>query len=225
VNARARRGAALVLVVLATSATVAGAQPMSVSSGLLATGRKTLTHATCVLTPATTDTYVDESAPATSFSTNSTLSTVSAPKRRRVLIVFDLSGCGAHIQNASADSATLQLTVTTASGGTRTLTVYRVTSSWAASVTWNTQPSIAGSATTSFTASASSLGAKQIDVSSDVNDFIQSSPTVLPPYSGTVANLGWEIRDENSATAGIVTMTSSEGSVSSRPKLTINYAY
>ena len=51
------------------------------------------------------------------------------------------------------------------------------------------------------------------------------SPTVLPPYTSTVSNFGWMILDDNTASTGVVTMTSSEGTLANRPKLTVNYAF
>jgi hypothetical protein len=223
-----RRSLAIALVSLLLGATAAGAAGVSVASRFLATQTRTLTHATCTLQPASVDTYVNEASKNSSFSASTSFVTNSAnSQRQRPLLTFTLSGCGSHLTtgNPQVDAATITVIVASASGGTRTLTVYRVTSAWSSSVTWNTQPTIAGSATATFTASLFSLGAKTIDVTNDVVDFVHTSPTVLPPYSSAVTNLGWEMQDLGS-TSGTVSMSSSEASTTtSRPKLVIDYAY
>lgn len=224
-----RRALLLALAGLLAGATVASAATVTLASRFLATSSKTLTHATCTLQPASDDTYVNEASKTTKYASSSSLNVTALTNgRQRTLIQFSLGACGATIANASVDSATLTLNVTSASGGTRTLKVYRITAAWTGSATsWNNQPSVAGSATTTFSSSSSSIGSKQVDVTNDVNDFLQSSPTALPPYSGTVANNGWMIADEGSTT-GATTMTSSNAGgaqVSKRPILRIDYAY
>jgi hypothetical protein len=222
-----RRSLAIAFVSLLLGATAAGAAGISVASRFLATQTRTLTHATCTLQPASVDTYVNEASKNSSFSASTSFVTNSANnQRQRPLLTFTLSGCGSHLTtgNPQVDAATITVIVASASGGTRTVSVYRVTSAWSSSVTWTTQPTVAGSATTAFTASLFSLGAKTIDVTNDVVDFVHTSPIVLPPYSSAVPNLGWEMQDVGSA--GTVSMSSSEAATStSRPKLVIDYAY
>jgi hypothetical protein len=226
---RTGRGALLVAAMLLAGAAVATAGPVQLISRLLATSSKTLTKATCTLQPATGDTYVNEASKTTNYSFNSSLNVTSITGgHQRTLIQFDLSGCGANIANASVDSAALNVYVTSASGGTRTLKVYRVTAAWtASSANWNNQPTVQAGATTTFTTSAMSTGARSLDVTGDLNDVLQSNPVALPPYSAAVANYGWMIVDEGSGT-GVVSFASSEAGgaqTANRPKLTIDYAY
>jgi hypothetical protein len=221
-----RRAAMLALATLALGATTAGAASVVVASGLLATASKTLTKATCTLQPTSGDTYVNEFSKTTGYASNSSLTTEStAGSRKRVFLRFNLDSCATTIANAAVDSATLNLNVSAAAGGTRTLKVYRVTSTWtASSLNWNGQPTAAADHTTTFTAAASSTGQKAIDVTMDVNDYVQSAPNVPLPYTSAVANHGWMILDDGAST-GVVAMTSSEGPAANRPKLTIVYAY
>jgi predicted Zn-dependent protease len=224
-----RRGALLAAVMLLAGAAVATAGPVLLASRLLATSSKTLTKATCTLQPASGDTYVNEASKTTNYSFISSLNVTSiAGAHQRTLLQFDVSGCGANIANASVDSATLDVNVTSASGGTRTLKVYRITAAWTASSTnWNNQPAVQVGATTTFTTSPMSTGSRSLDVTGDVNDILQSNPVAPPPYPAAVANYGWMIVDEGSGT-GVVSLTSSDAGAAqaaNRPKLTVDYAY
>jgi hypothetical protein len=223
---RTRRLAAVVVVILATSATIAGATAVTIASGLLATSSKTLTHATCTLqgTAQSIDSEVRSASPTTNYGTQTTMVVEGTGSQRKVYVQFTLSACSPTLpSNAEVDSATLTLYATTV-GGTRTLKLYRTTSTWTETgITWNTQPtSTPASPTTSFSVSAT--GNQTIDVSNDVNDFLQTSPSALPPYGAVVTNYGWMVDDEATGTTQITFASSENGTTTHQPKLVIAYA-
>jgi hypothetical protein len=225
---RLRRLPPLVIVALLATAAAAGAAGVTVGTGLLATATKTLTKATCTLsgTTSTTDTYVNESNKTQTNGTTSSLVVENlATQRRRAFVRFDFSKCpsATNLNNAQVDSATLTLQFTSATGTPRTLNVYRVTATWASSINWNTQPAFAGSATSTFSLPSAAPGSRSADVTQDVNDVLQSTPVALPPYGSSVPHYGWVVVDQGTGT-GVSTFNSSE-SGSTKPTLTINYAY
>lgn len=224
---RMRRLTALVLVIGACGAAVAGATAVTIVSGFLVTSSKSFTHATCTLTPAASDTYVDENNPTTANGSTTTLLTSPRNGRRnRIYIAFDLASCSPAIPaTAQVDFATLTLTTTAAPPSTRTLTVRRVSASWTpAATTWNVQPSFAGTATTTL-AVGTTIGAKSFDVADDVNDYLQSGRVPMPPpYTTVVPNFGWVIADEGGTGNATIAFASSENATTaSRPQLVIAY--
>ena len=125
-------------IALAASASIAYAASLNVGSWHLWAGAQTLTKATCTLsgTTSTTDTYVDEKNPATTAGASTTLSV--GPKtgqRTWAFVAFDLSSCNIPA-TGGADSATLNLRITTAPASTRTLDVTPVLSTWDGTLTW-----------------------------------------------------------------------------------------
>jgi hypothetical protein len=225
---RTIRAALVATAILAAGAGIASANGLGVATGLLATSTKTLTKATCTLTGtgSTTDTYVNESNKTqTNGSTSSLIIQNTTGARRRMFIRFDFSTCpsASNLNNAQVDSATLSLRFTSATGSPRTIRVYRVLASWASSINWNTQPSYAASPTTTFSLPSAVPGTRTADVTLDVNDFLQSAPTPLPPYGAAVPNYGWALTDEGAGT-GVSSLNSSE-SGTNKPTLTIQYAY
>jgi hypothetical protein len=222
-----RRATLIALAILLVPGTaVAGAAVVSVATGLLASTTKTLTRATCTLQPAAVDTTVNEG--------NKTINNGAVPAltvapgtnaRQRALIRFTIpGGCAATINNAEVDSATLTLNETLGTVG-RPYKVYKITSTWTGATNWNTQPGYAAAAFTTF---AGASGAVAIDVTQDVNDIVQSAPTVLPPYTSATSTFGWMIADEGTGTSP-ATFTSSDATgaanLPKRPLLVINYAY
>jgi hypothetical protein len=80
-------------------------------------------------------------------------------------------------------------------------------------VTWNTNPSVAGTATGTF--SAATTGAKTVDVSADVADWV----------SGAASNFGWRLADLGASAIATSALGSSEnGTTTNRPTLAITYA-
>jgi hypothetical protein len=210
-----RRALLLILATVGIGGSVAYAATLSVGSGHLWAGGQTLTKATCTLqgTSSTTDTYVDEQSPTTSFGSSTTLGvSPKSGKRNWTLVRFDLSSCSIPA-TGGADSATLNLRITTAPGSSRTLDVSTITSTWTGSTTWNTVPST-GSPFASITTGTTSNVTKSVTVTADVDALIKNSS----------ANYGWLISEASSATNVTTLFGSSEnGTTANQPQLVINY--
>jgi hypothetical protein len=210
-----RRALLLILATVGIGGSVAYAATLSVGSGHLWAGGQTLTKATCTLqgTSSTTDTYVDEQNPTSSFGSSTTLSVgPKTGKRTWMLVRFDLSSC-AIPATGGADSATLNLRITTAPGSSRTLDVSTITSTWSGSTTWNTIPST-GSSFASITTGTTSNVTKSVTVTADVDALIKNSS----------ASYGWLI-SEASSSANVTTIfgSSENGTAANQPQLVINY--
>jgi hypothetical protein len=210
-----RRALLLILATVGIGGSVAYAATLSVGSGHLWAGGQTLTKATCTLqgTSSTTDTYVDEQSPTTSFGSSTTLGvSPKSGKRNWTLVRFDLSSCSIPA-TGGADSATLNLRITTAPGSSRTLDVSTITSTWTGSTTWNTVPST-GSPFASITTGTTSNVTKSVTVTADVDALIKNSS----------ANYGWLISEASSATNVTTLFGSSEnGTTANQPQLVITY--
>jgi len=137
-----RRALLLILATVGIGGSVAYAATLSVGSGHLWAGGQTLTKSTCTLQgTSSTDTYLDENSPTSSFGGSTTLSVgPKTNKRTWTLVRFDLSSCSIPT-TGGADSATLNLRITTAPGSSQSLDVSTITSTWSGSTTWNTAPS------------------------------------------------------------------------------------
>jgi hypothetical protein len=210
-----RRALLLILATVGIGGSVAYAATLSVGSGHLWAGGETLTKGTCTLqgTSSTTDTYVDEQNPTSSFGGATTLGvSPKSGKRNWTLVRFDLSSCGIPA-TGGADSATLNLRITTAPGSSQTLDVSTVTSTWSGSTTWNSVPST-GSSFASITTGTTSNVTKSVTVTADVDALIKSSS----------ANYGWLI-SEASSSANVTTLfgSSENGTTANQPQLVINY--
>lgn len=210
-----RRALLLILATVGIGGGVAYASTLAVGSGHLWAGGQTLTKATCTLqgTSSTTDTYVDEQNPTSSFGSSTTLSVgAKTGKRTWMLVRFDLSSC-AIPATGGADSATLNLRITTAPGSSRTLDVSTITSTWSGSTTWNTIPST-GSSFASITTGTTSNVTKSVTVTADVDALIKNSS----------ASYGWLI-SEASSSANVTTIfgSSENGTAVNQPQLVINY--
>lgn len=214
---RHRRRVTFVTIVAAGAiATAAGAASLGVVSSKLGIFSQSLSTGTCAAgTPTVSDdTYTDQAL----TGDNSAATTLSISPRSTKLkyawVKFTLAPCSIPA-NAQVDSATLTVNVTTASTG-RTLTITRATSAWTAAglTSFTNNPSVAGAAT--GTANAASAGAKTIDVTDDVVDWVD----------GAAANNGWRIADLG-ATANItVAIGASENlTAGNRPTLSLNYSY
>ena len=211
-----KRGLILLVVVGAAIGVGTGfAATLGVSSHHLWAGNQALTKATCTLTGATSDTYVDENKKTQSFGTGASLITEpDAGKQKQVLVYFDLAGCSPALQSTwGADTATLSLRITTAPTASRTLTVTPLTSSFTSSTTWNGAPGIAAAATTTFTTGTTSNVTKSIPVTVDLDDWIKGNST----------NYGWRIADLGGGTTAYQTTMSSSNAASNKPTLVINY--
>ena len=208
----------VVLLLVATVAVGTGtafAATLSVGSHHLWTGSQTLTKATCTLTgsTATTDTYVDENKPTTSFGTTTTaLVQPDSGSRKWMLVRFDLSTCSIPT-TGGADTATLSLRVTTAPKTDRVLAMTPVAATWSNTTTWNSVPSFAATTTTTFHTGTANNATVSIPVTIDVDDLIKSS----------TANYGWRISDTGSAATQDTTTFATSNATSNRPTLVIDY--
>jgi len=209
-----RRIAVLVAATIGVGAGVAYAASLNVGSWHLWAGSQTLTKSTCTLsgTTSTTDTYVAQGSPSTNFGTNTTMLVRSnSSSQDWAFVRFDLSSCNIPT-TGGADSATLSLTVTSAPGNSRTITVTPVLSSWASgTLTWTAAQSLTyGSATTTFT-TGTTTGTKTATVTVDVDNLIKSSS----------ANFGWRLSDGGSGNQTTTFATSNASS--NQPQLVVNY--
>jgi hypothetical protein len=180
-------------------------------------GSQTLTKATCTVTGASTDTYVDQNVATTSFGAAATLGLVpsgDAPKEQWTFVEFDLSSCNIPT-TGGADSATLSLNLSTAPTTSFTYDLTRVTSAWSGTLTWNQAQALtyAGSPTASI-AGGTAVGTKTFTVTADVDSFIKGG-----------SNFGWRISDSGSG-QNLVKDTAKFASTDSGtnvPTLTVNY--
>ena len=210
-----RRALLLILATVGIGGSVAYAATLSVGSGHLWAGSQTLTKNTCTLqgTSSTTDTYVDEQNPTSSFGSSTTLGvSPKSAKRNWTLVRFDLSSCSIPT-TGGADSATLNLRITTAPGSSQTLDVSTITSTWSGSTTWNTVPST-GSPFASIATGTTSNVTKSVTVTADVDALIKNGS----------ASYGWLISEASSSTNVTTLFGSSEnGTTANQPQLVINY--
>lgn len=210
-----RRAVLLILATVGIGGSVAYAATLTVGSSSLWAGGQTLTKGTCTLqgTASTTDTYINENNPNSSFGGATTLSVgPKTTKRTWALVRFDLSSCSIPT-TGGADSATLNLRITTAPGSSQTLDVSTISSTWSGSTTWNTAPST-GSPFASITTGTTSNVTKSVTVTADVDALIKNNS----------ANYGWLI-SEASSSANVTTLFGSaeNATAGNRPQLVINY--
>lgn len=193
------------------------AATLGVASDHLWAGTQTLTKATCTLTgtTSTTDTYVNQASATSSFGTGTTmLVQPDAASQKWSFVRFDLSQCSPVIPTTGgADTATLSLRITAAPKASRTLTMTPIASNWSNATTWNTAPSFASSATTTFATGTANNTTVSIPVTIDVDALIKSS----------TANYGWRISDGGAAVAQDTTTFATSDATSNKPTLTINY--
>lgn len=210
-----RRVLLLLLATVGIGGSVAYAATLSVGSAGLWAGGQTLTKGTCTLsgTASTTDTYLDENSPTSSFGSATTLSVgPKTNKRTWALVRFDLSSCNIPT-TGGADSATLNLRITTAPGSSQTLDVSTISGAWSGSTTWNTAPST-GSPFASITTGTTSNVTKSVTVTADVDALIKNGS----------ANRGWLISEATSSANVTTAFGAAENATAgNRPQLVINY--
>jgi hypothetical protein len=214
----ARRLLVLLALTVAVGSSVAYAASLNVSSWHLWAGSQALTKATCTVTGALTDTYVDQNNATTGFGAAATLGLVpsgNAGKQQWTFVEFDLSSCSIPT-TGGADSATLSLYLSTAPTTSFNYDVTRVTSAWAGTLTWNQAQALtyAGSATTSVAGGTTAGVRINFPVTVDVDSFIKGG-----------SNFGWRVSDTGSG-QNLVKDTAKFASTDSGanvPTLTINY--
>jgi hypothetical protein len=202
-----------------TSATIGLAAGLGLSSALLTTATKSYSApVTCTLT-ASADSYVSNALLQgnSNFGTSTSLQ-VNQSDPQRTLVRFDLTACSPAIpSDALLQSATVRLTVGALFLATRTYDLRSTTGSWTETgVTYNNQPTVAGSVTASTTVT-SGTGANTViqwTATSDVQSFV----------TGAATDLGWRLND--SAEGGVLGSTiqfKSREAASGRPQLVVTY--
>jgi hypothetical protein len=207
----------ILAVAIAASISTAFAATLGVGSWHVWAGSQTLTKATCSLsgTSSTTDTYVDEKLPTNAFSGGTTLSVgPKSGQRTWAFVRFDLSSCGIP-STGGADSATLNLRITTAPASSRTLDVTPVLSTWDGTTTWNAAQSLSyGSTLTSFATGTVSNVTKSVTVTADIDALIKNSGS----------SFGWRISEASGTTNVTTTFGSSENATAvNQPQLVVDY--
>lgn len=213
-----RRLLVLLALTLGVTSSVAYAASLNVTSWRLWAGSQSLTKATCTVTGALVDTYVDQNAATTGFGAAAILDVVpstDSPKEKWVFVKFDLSSCNIPT-TGGADSATMSLYLSNAPKISLSYDLTRVTSTWASTLTWNQAQALtyAGSPTTSI-ASGTTAGVRlSFPVTVDIDSFIKGG-----------SNFGWRISSTSTgqnAVQDLGTFASTD-SGANVPTLTINY--
>jgi hypothetical protein len=213
-----RRFVLVVLAVtIAASIGTAFAASLGVGSWHLWAGSQTLTKATCTLsgTSSTTDTYVDEKLPTNAFGGSTTLSVgPKSGQRTWAFVRFDLSSCNIP-STGGADSATLNVRITTAPVSTRTLDVTPVLSTWDGATTWNGAQGLTyGANLATITTGTTSNVTKSVTVTANIDALIKNGGS----------SFGWRISEAGSASNVTTTFGSSENATAAnRPQLVVNY--
>jgi hypothetical protein len=212
-----RRLLFLFAVTIGACTSTAFAASLSVGSWHLWTGSQTLTKGTCTLsgTASTVDTYVDEQSATSTFGGSTTLSVgPKSAKRTWTFVRFDLSSCNIP-STGGADSATLNLHITTAPGSSQTLDVAPVLSTWSGTLTWNGAQSLSyGSNIGTIATGTTSNVTKSVTVTADVDALIKSSS----------ASYGWRISEASSSTNVTTLFGAAENATAAnQPQLVVNY--
>jgi hypothetical protein len=213
-----RRLLVLLALTLGVTSSIAYAASLNVTSWRLWAGSQSLTKATCTVTGAVVDTYVDQNAATTGFGAAATLDVLpstDAPKEKWAFVKFDLSSCGVPA-TGGADSATISLHLSNAPKNSLTYDLTRVTSTWASTLTWNQAQALtyAGSPTASV-ATGNAAGVQlSFPVTVDVDSFIKGG-----------SNFGWRISSTSTGqnAAQDIGSFASTDSGTNVPTLTINY--
>ncbi|MGO0061836.1 DNRLRE domain-containing protein [Brevibacillus fluminis] len=161
------------------------------------------------------DTLADQSNSSATTGYTSTFLSANAStgaSKRRSFLKFDL---GLIPNNAVINSATLRLTQTSSSAGSRTIQAKRIASNWVDNqVSWDTQPTV------DATVSGSAL---VTTATGTVYDFVIKS-LVQDWVNGTYENYGLCLVDSQESTQTWGTaFVSVEGAAADRPKLIIDY--
>lgn len=213
--------AALVLAtqVVALTFSTASAASLEISSAHL-TGASRVYGApvTCTLT-AVADASVNSALPNTNSGTSTQLNvSPNTVATQRAFVRFDLTGCSPAIPaDAIVQSATLSLTTASAVLATRTIVLRSVTASWTeAAVTWNTQPAVAASNTSTAGVTLGQAAGTVISwtAASDVQSFV----------AGAATDLGFRLSDSaEGVVAGVPLVLNAREAASGRPQLVVTY--
>lgn len=212
-----RRLAILAAVTLGVGCSAAFAATLGVGSWHVWAGSQALTKGTCTVTgtSGTTDTYVDEHVPTTSFGSSTTLTV--GPKtnlRTWALIRFDLSSCNIP-PTGGADSATLSLRIITAPNSSQTIDIAPVLTTWSGSTTWTGAQALTyGANFASIATGTTNNVTKTVAVTADVDSLIRNGS----------ATFGWRLSQTGSNANISTTFGSSENATTAnQPQLVVNY--
>jgi hypothetical protein len=207
----------LLAVSLGLGGSAAFAATLNVGSWHVWAGSQALTKGTCTLsgTSSTTDTYVDEHLPTTAFGGGTTLSVGPKTNQRTWAFVrFNLSSCSIP-SSGGADSATLNLRITTAPTSTQTVDVTPVLTTWDGSSTWSGVQALSyGTTFATIVTGTTSNVTKSVTVTADVDALIRNGG----------ASFGWRLSEAGSSQNVSALFGSAENATSSnQPQLVINY--
>ena len=214
-------GAALVLatqIVALTFSTAAAASLPIAPAYLTGASRAYGAPVTCTLT-AVADASVNAALPNTNSGTSTQLNvSPNAVATQRAFMRFELAGCSPAIPaDAIVQSATLNLTTASPVLATRTIVLQSVTASWTeATVTWNTQPAVAASDTSTAGVTLGQAAGTVISwtAASDVQSFV----------AGAATDLGFRLSDSaEGAAVGVPLVLNAREAASGRPQLVVTY--
>lgn len=214
-------GAALVLAtqIAVLSVTAGAAAALSIASAYLTGASKAYgAPVTCSLT-AVADASVNAALATTNFGTSTQLNvSPNSVATQRAFLRFDLTGCSPTIPaDAIVQSATLNLTTASLVLATRTIVLRSVTASWTeAAVTWNTQPGVAASNTSTAGVTLGQAAGTVVSWTaiSDVQSFV----------AGTATDLGFRLSDSaEGAALGVPLVVNAREAASGRPQLVVTY--
>jgi len=198
---------------------VAAAAALPISPEFLTGASKTYgSPATCTLT-AVADASVNAALASTNFGTNTQLNvSPNSVATQRALLRFDLGGCSPAIPaDAIVQSATLQLTVASAVLATWTIDLRSVTATWTESgVTWNNQPAVAGSITSSAGVTVGQAAGTVVSWTaiSDVQSLM----------AGAATDYGFRLSDSAEGTlTGVALALNAREAATGRPQLVVTY--
>lgn len=185
------------------------------SSGLASVSQATTVPTTTCSVDAAADTYASSLLAPSNFGGETTLRVRSdLLDNRRSFVRFDIGSCSG-ISSAEIKSATLRLRLSVAPPTSRTYAAHRITAAWTETgLTWNNQPAVGASPTSSAATGTTSNVTLAWDVTADVAAFV----------AGTATNNGWRVNDQTeSALAAAEGTFSSREAASGRPELEIVY--
>ena len=210
-----RVGAVMLAALLLGGGATAAAAPLSLSSQQVAVFRvdATVSLSSCTA-GATADAYVTE--PLSGAGAETELRVASAlGANKRSFLRLDLAPCAIPTA-ARVTSAELRLHLSTAPGSSRIYDAFRVTASWADTLTWPTQPAVAASASASAATGTTAGVTLAWNVLTDTAAFV----------AGTQTNNGWRVSDrtESNLTALEGRFSAREhASTSERPALAVSW--
>ncbi|MGH2462975.1 MAG: DNRLRE domain-containing protein [Candidatus Limnocylindria bacterium] len=216
---RAGVGLAVAALMFLMNPSAGHAAALGISSAYLTAATRTYgAPVTCTLT-AVADSSVDQLLATTNFGTSGVLNvSPSAASVERVFVRFDLTACSpAMPADALVQSAQLRLTTASPVLATVTIEMRSVSASWTeAGVTWNTQPAVAGSVTSSAGVTLGQAAGTVISwtATSDVQSFV----------TGATTNFGFRLSDSaEGAVGGVILSFSSREAASGQPQLVVTY--